>query len=201
MGNSPRSWNVESFFYFIFVTTFSFYCFGGCESQRTMADNAKKGKKKGKKGGDDEKKVLFGRPGNHLKMGIVGLPNVGKSSLFNALCKMQVDASNFPFCTIDPNVARVEVPDERWSWLCEHWQPASRVPAFLTITDIAGLVRGAHEGEGLGNAFLSHIRAVDGIYHVVRVFKDEEITHVDGDLDPVRDLETIPQELLLKGLE
>jgi obg-like ATPase 1 len=148
-----------------------------------------------------EGKLLLGRPGNHLKMGIVGMPNVGKSTLFNCLSKLNVPASNFPFCTIDPNVARVEVPDARWDWLCDHWKPVSRVPAYLTITDIAGLVKGASAGLGLGNAFLSHIAAVDGIFHVTRVFEDEGIAHVEGGVDPVRDLEIICDELRAKDLQ
>jgi obg-like ATPase 1 len=113
-------------------------------------------------------------------MGIVGLPNVGKSSFFNVLCSQQVDAANFPFCTIDPNVSRVPVPDERFDWLVEKYKPKSVVPAVLTITDIAGLVKGAAEGQGLGNAFLSHIQAVDGIFHVCRAFSNEDIIHVEG---------------------
>jgi len=146
-------------------------------------------------------KVILGRPSNSLTMGIVGVPNVGKSTLFNVLTKLSVPAENYPFCTIDPNEARVHVPDERFEWLCNHWQPASKVPAVLSVTDIAGLIKGAAAGEGLGNAFLSHIRAVDGIYQVCRVFEDPDVTHVDGTVDPIRDLETIAEELILKDLE
>jgi len=141
------------------------------------------------------------RPGNHLKMGVVGMPNVGKSTIFNVLTKMNVPAENYPFCTIEPNEARVAVPDDRYEWLVSHWKPASAVSAFLTITDIAGLVRGASTGEGLGNAFLSHIRAVDGIFHVVRIFEDDDITHVEGAIDPLRDMEIISEELRLKDVE
>jgi len=158
-----------------------------------------------KKKQDDRDKIverpILGRISSHLKMGIVGLPNVGKSSLFNLLTKCEVKAENFPFCTIDPNVARVQLPDERFNWLCEHYQPRSKVPSALEVVDIAGLVPGAHEGAGLGNAFLSHIGHVDGIYHMVRVFQDPDIVHTEGELDPIRDLEIISNELRLKDLD
>jgi len=134
-------------------------------------------------------------------MGIVGLPNVGKSTTFNLLCGMSVDAENYPFCTIDPSESRVKLEDERFDWLVDHYKPASVVPAYLSVTDIAGLVRGAAEGEGLGNAFLSHINACDGIYHLIRAFNDEDIVHVDGSIDPIRDLETIRNELRIKDIE
>lgn len=149
----------------------------------------------------EEPKVLLGRPSSHLQMGIVGLPNVGKSTLFNILTKMSIPAENYPFCTIEPNVSRVNVPDERFDWLVNHFKPASAVAPALQITDIAGLIRGAHKGEGLGNAFLSHIRATDGIYQVVRIFEDADVTHVDGSIEPIRDLETIADELLMKDIE
>lgn len=145
--------------------------------------------------------IVLGRTSNSLRLGIVGLPNVGKSTLFNILTKLSVPAENFPFCTIDPNEARVNVPDERFDWLCEFHKPASKVPPVLQVTDIAGLIRGASKGEGLGNAFLSHIRSVDGIAEVVRVFEDSEITHVEDTIDPVRDLEIILNELFEKDLE
>ena len=143
----------------------------------------------------------FGRVRNNLKMGVVGLPNVGKSSLFNLLTDQSIAAENFPFCTIEPNEARCAVPDERYDFLCDMWKPPSEYPAYLHVTDIAGLVRGAAEGAGLGNAFLSHIQAVDGIFHVVRAFDSEEVIHVDDSVDPVRDLETIQAELCAKDME
>jgi len=134
-------------------------------------------------------------------MGIVGLANVGKSTFFNVLTTSNVRAENFPFCTIDPSTARSQVPDERWEFLCEKYQPERRIPAFLQVTDIAGLIRGAASGQGLGNAFLSNIQATDGIFHLVRSFDDEEIIHVEGNVDPVRDLEIVSQELRLKDIE
>jgi len=154
---------------------------------------------KKKKEGDE--KPWLGRPGNHVKMGIVGLPNVGKSTTFNLMCNMSVDAENYPFCTIDPSESQVALPDPRFSWLCEKYAPAKEIPAYLQVTDIAGLVKGAAEGEGLGNAFLSHILACDGIFHLVRGFADEDIVHVDGSIDPIRDLLTIRHELLIKDHE
>ncbi|WRX27157.1 GTP binding domain - like 10 [Theobroma cacao] len=172
---------------------------------------------------------ILGRFSSHLKIGIVGLPNVGKSTLFNTLTKLSIPAENFPFCTIEPNEARVNVPDGRFDWLCQLYKPKNEVSAFLEIHDIAGLVRGAHQGQGLGNSFLSHIRAVDGIFHVLLVvfyamvshvvltsaeglidhsvrcelgaFEDSDIIHVDDSVDPVRDLETISAELRLKDVE
>jgi len=120
-----------------------------------------------------------------VQVGLVGLPNVGKSTFFNLLCSMSVPAEHYPFCTIDPAVSRVEVPDERFDFLCDLYSPASKVPANLQITDIAGLVKGAAEGAGLGNAFLSHIQAVDCIFHVIRLFEDADIIHVDDEVNPV----------------
>ena len=155
----------------------------------------------GKKKVEEAKKVVLGRASNTLKMGLVGLPNVGKSTTFNFLSKMSVPAENYPFCTIDPTVAKINVPDKRFDHLCEVYKPKSKVLAQIAITDIAGLVKGASNGEGLGNAFLSHISAVDGIYHVVRAFPDEDVMHNDGDIDPIRDIETINGELALKDLQ
>jgi len=154
-----------------------------------------------KKKAEEEKTILLGRFGTSLKVGIVGVPNVGKSTFFNVLTKSQIAAENFPFCTIDPNESRVPVPDARWDWLCDFHKPASKVPAFLNVVDIAGLVAGASEGAGLGNAFLSHISACDAIFQMLRAFEDEDVTHVDGDVNPVRDLETILEELRLKDVE
>ncbi|KAI0171905.1 putative GTP-binding protein [Hypoxylon sp. FL1284] len=149
-----------------------------------------------------EEKILLGRPGNNLKSGIVGLANVGKSTLFQAITKCSLgNPANFPYATIDPEESRVIVPDERYDWLCKKYNPKSRVPAHLTIYDIAGLTRGASTGAGLGNAFLSHIRAVDAIFQVVRCFDDAEIIHVEGDVNPVRDLDIIAEELRLKDIE
>lgn len=144
--------------------------------------------------------LRLGRPSNNVKTGVVGLPNVGKSSLFNILCGMEVAAENYPFCTIDPTVSRVPVPDERFTWLCDNWKPAKEIPAYLSVTDIAGIIKGASEGEGLGNAFLSHISACDAIFHVVRVFEDADILHVDDSVDPLRDIQTIAQELRFKDM-
>lgn len=156
---------------------------------------------KAKKDAAPAERPILGRFSSHLKIGIVGLPNVGKSTFFNIVTKLAIPAENFPFCTIEPNEARVNVPDERFDWLCQLFKPKSSVPAYLEITDIAGLIRGAHAGDGLGNAFLSHIRAVDGIFHVLRAFDDADVTHVDDTVDPVRDLETITEELRLKDID
>jgi GTP-binding protein YchF len=136
-----------------------------------------------------------------LSVGIVGLPNVGKSTLFNALSSKQAEAANYPFCTIDPNVGVVPVPDARFDALVKLCKPKSQVPATVDFVDIAGLVRGASHGEGKGNAFLSHIRDSDAIAHVVRCFEDPNIVHVDGRVDPLADIETINTELILKDLD
>ncbi|ODV88690.1 hypothetical protein CANCADRAFT_127708 [Tortispora caseinolytica NRRL Y-17796] len=149
-----------------------------------------------------EDKILLGRPGNNLKSGIVGLANVGKSTFFQAITRCPLgNPANYPFATIDPEEARVIVPSPRFEKLCSMFKPASEVPAYITVFDIAGLTKGASAGEGLGNAFLSHIRAVDAIYQVVRCFDDAEIIHVEGDVDPVRDLEIIANELRIKDIE
>jgi GTP-binding protein YchF len=133
--------------------------------------------------------------------GIVGLPNVGKSTLFNCLTSSGVDASNYPFCTIDPNVGIAAVPDRRLDVLAGIYKPEKVVPTVIEFVDIAGLVRGASKGEGLGNQFLSHIREVDSIAHVVRCFDDPDVVHVDGPVDPKRDIEIVETELVLKDLE
>ena len=136
-----------------------------------------------------------------MKLGIVGLPNVGKSTLFNALTSAGAESANYPFCTIEPNVGVVAVPDKRLDVLAEMYSPEKYTPAVIEFVDIAGLVRGASKGEGLGNKFLSHIREVDAIVHVIRCFENENIIHVDGKIDAMRDLETINMELIFSDME
>ncbi len=136
-----------------------------------------------------------------MKLGIVGLPNVGKSTLFNSLTKAGADAANYPFCTIDPNVGVVPVPDERLDKLAALYNSAKVTPAIIEFVDIAGLVKGASKGEGLGNQFLGNIREVDAIVHVVRCFENSNIVHVDGSIDPLRDIETINMELIFSDME
>ena len=136
-----------------------------------------------------------------MKLGIVGLPNVGKSTLFNSLTKAGAESANYPFCTIDPNVGVVTVPDERLNVLGEMYHTKKIIPAAIESVDIAGLVKGASKGEGLGNQFLANIREVDAIVHVVRCFEDSNIVHVDGSIDPLRDIETINLELIFSDLE
>lgn len=133
--------------------------------------------------------------------GIVGLPNVGKSTLFNAITAAGIAAENYPFCTIEPNTGVVAVPDERLDWLSQAFKTRKTVPTTIEFVDIAGLVRGASKGEGLGNQFLGHIRTVDAIAHVVRCFEDENVVHVDGAIDPIRDIETIETELILRDVD
>lgn len=154
-----------------------------------------------KKKEEEQKKVILGRCSNTLSMGLVGLPNVGKSTTFNVLTKLSVPAENYPFCTIDPTVARINIPDKRFDKLVDMYHPKSKVQAQISITDIAGLVKGASTGAGLGNAFLSHINAVDGIYHVVRAFPNEEVMHEEGEIDPCRDIEIINGELIAKDIQ
>ena len=136
-----------------------------------------------------------------MKLGIVGLPNVGKSTLFNALTNAGAESANYPFCTIDPNVGVVAVPDKRLDKLAEMYKPEKYTPAIIEFVDIAGLVKGASKGEGLGNKFLANIREVDAVVHVVRCFENNDIIHVEGNIDPLRDVETINLELILSDLE
>ena len=136
-----------------------------------------------------------------MKLGIVGLPNVGKSTLFNAITNAGVPADNYAFCTIDPNVGVVSVPDERLNWLAELHNPKKLTPAVIEFVDIAGLVKGASKGEGLGNKFLSNIRTTDAIVHVVRCFEDSNVTHVEGSTDPLRDIDIINLELVMADIE
>ncbi|ODV65856.1 hypothetical protein HYPBUDRAFT_162674 [Hyphopichia burtonii NRRL Y-1933] len=155
-----------------------------------------------KKKGVVEKPILLGRPGNNLKSGIVGLANVGKSTFFQAITRCPLgNPANYPFATIEPEEARVIVPSERFDKLCQLYKPKSEVPAYMTLYDIAGLTKGAHSGEGLGNNFLANIRAVDSIFQVVRCFEDSDIIHINDEVNPAADLEIIHDELRLKDIE
>ena len=136
-----------------------------------------------------------------MKLGIVGLPNVGKSTLFNAITNAGAESANYPFCTIDPNVGVVAVPDSRLQWLSDFYKPKKTTPAVIEFVDIAGLVKGASRGEGLGNKFLANIRETNAIVHVVRCFDDENVIHVEGSTDPLRDIEIIDMELIMADLE
>ena len=146
-----------------------------------------------------ERRICFSI--TNMKIGIVGLPNVGKSTLFNSLTKAGAESANYPFCTIDPNVGIVAVPDERLKLLGDFYHSKKVTPAVIEFVDIAGLVKGASKGEGLGNQFLANIREVDAIVHVVRCFEDSNVIHVDGSIDPIRDIETINLELIFSDLE
>eukprot|EP00834_Sanchytrium_tribonematis_P008130 NODE_870_length_3391_cov_0.839915.p1 type:complete len:419 gc:universal NODE_870_length_3391_cov_0.839915:1055-2311(+) len=168
---------------------------------RNLLAGVKRKRMPPKKKGSSEEKLLFGRPSNNLKIGIVGLPNVGKSTFFNCITNSSIPAENYPFCTIDPSEGRVSVPDERFDWLCTHHKPGSTVRAYLTVIDIAGLVKGAAEGAGLGNNFLANIKAVDGIFHMVRCFDDDEVVHVEGEVNPTLDLDAIREELRKKDID
>lgn len=144
---------------------------------------------------------MLGRFSKALKVGLVGLPNVGKSTLYNSLSKSHHSkTANVPFCTIDPTETRAYMDDPRFDWLVEKHSPKSEVKAFVSVVDIAGLVTGASKGEGLGNAFLSHISAVDGLIHVLRAFEDDDVIHAEDTVDPVRDITTIMSELRIKDL-
>ena len=145
--------------------------------------------------------LLYKKGRMNMKLGIVGLPNVGKSTLFNSLTKAGAESANYPFCTIDPNVGIVSVPDHRLDVLADLYDSAKIVPAVIEFVDIAGLVKGASKGEGLGNQFLSNIREVDAIVHVVRCFENDNIVHVDGSINPLRDIETITLELIFSDIE
>ena len=136
-----------------------------------------------------------------MKLGIVGLPNVGKSTLFNAITAAGAQSANYPFCTIEPNIGVVAVPDKRLDKLAEMYDPDKYTPASIEFVDIAGLVKGASKGEGLGNKFLSNIRECDAIVHVVRCFENDDIIHVEGNINPARDIETIKHELILSDVE
>ena len=165
----------------------------------------KKGVKRAYKKSEERRKPhqsrVFGQVKDKMKLGIVGLPNVGKSTLFNSLTKAGAESANYPFCTIDPNVGVVAVPDERLKLLGDLYHSKKVTPAVIEFVDIAGLVKGASKGEGLGNQFLSNIREVDAIVHVVRCFEDSNVVHVDGNVNPLRDIETINLELIFSDLE
>ena len=172
-----------------------YYCAAGYhKAQKGNTRNLKKGE-------NPDKSRVFGQVKDKMKLGIVGLPNVGKSTLFNAITKAGAEAANYPFCTIEPNVGVVDVPDKRLDVLSDMFKSKKIVPAAMRFVDIAGLVKGASKGEGLGNKFLSHIREVDAVAEVVRCFEDGNITHVEGSIDPLRDIDIINTELCLADME
>uniref|UniRef100_A0A2K6G1L2 OBG-type G domain-containing protein n=1 Tax=Propithecus coquereli TaxID=379532 RepID=A0A2K6G1L2_PROCO len=167
------------------------------EPDKSMGEDSTEHMMPPKRGGDGSKPpLIIGRFGTSLQIGIAGLPNVGKSTFFDVSTNSQASVENFPFCTIDPNESRVPAPDESSDFLCQYHKPASKILVFLNVMDIAGLVKGAHNGQGIGNAFLSHISAYDGIFHLTRAFEDDDIT-----VDPIRDIEIIQEELQLKDEE
>lgn len=170
----------------------------GLYTARFQINWCSRNKEKGRK---PVKSRLSGQVKHKMKLGIVGLPNVGKSTLFNSLTKAGAESANYPFCTIDPNVGIVPVPDERLKLLGDLYHSKKVTPAVIEFVDIAGLVKGASKGEGLGNQFLSNIREVDAIIHVVRCFEDDNVVHVDGSVDPLRDIETINLELIFSDIE
>ena len=176
-------------------------CVSCSRLRRQLQKRRKKGVKKLKKGENPDKSRAFGQVNSKMKLGIVGLPNVGKSTLFNAITKAGAEAANYPFCTIEPNVGIVTVPDARITKLHEIYNSKKTIYATIEFCDIAGLVKGASQGEGLGNKFLGHIREVEAIVHVVRCFENDNIVHVNGHIDPAGDIDTINTELLLSDME
>ena len=174
---------------------------GYWRAEPPKTDTEKGYTRKLEKGKNLDKSRFFGQVKDKMKLGIVGLPNVGKSTLFNSITKAGAESANYPFCTIDPNVGVVAVPDERLDKLTALYNSKSTVPAVIEFVDIAGLVKGASKGEGLGNQFLANIRECDAIVHVVRCFEDSNVIHVEGSVDPIRDIETINLELIFADID